>query len=496
MIFSAVHIRLSTGWPYVAIISAEDARRLGVHPFDRVNIRFKSKVFHTILDISDTQFPVKPGEIGLFNELYNAMGSVEGCEVSVTPASKPDSIRYIHKKMNGFQLTKEEVFEIVKDITDRKLSNIEMTYFVTAAYINEFTWNEVVWLTEAMIKTGRQLRFNGSTVVDKHCIGGVPGNRTTMLIVPIIAANGLMIPKTSSRSITSPAGTADTMEVLADVNLGFEGMKEVTISCGGCIAWGGEVDLAPADDQIIKIEHPMSIDAEGQLLASVIAKKASVHAKHLLIDIPFGLYAKCKTPSSAKALGEKFLKLGNYFGLDTHIVITDGSQPIGNGIGPALEAIDVMKVLSNASDAPADLKAKSIFLAGKILEMAGKAKQGEGLELARKTIDYGVALKKMDQIIDAQGRRVGHYTDIQIGKHTFEHSAKRRGIVGAINTSAIASIAKAAGAPLDKGAGIRVHKHCGDKVSKGETLFTIYAESSCKLAQAEEILKQAEPYSY
>ncbi len=493
----AVHkLMLATGWPFVVILNENDARALGVHPFDRLNVRLNNRQWNTVLDVAKSGFPVKPGQMGVFEELSNTMGSREGTIVSVTPAPKPTSLRYIKKKMAGFQLNRKEIFEIVKDITERHLTDIEMTYFVTAFYINTMTENEIVWLTDAMVRTGRRLDFGRGKIVDKHCIGGIPGNRTTMIIVPIIAANGFLIPKTSSRSITSPAGTADTMEVLADVALDIGKFKRIVKKVGGCIAWGGSVSLAPADDQIIRIEHPLSIDAEGQLIASVLAKKASVGSTHLLIDIPYGLFAKCKTLNAAKRLGDKFLSVGNRFGLKTHVVLTEGIEPIGNGIGPALEAIDVMKVLANARDAPLDLKAKSLYLAGVMLEMVGRAQKGKGFELARATVESGMALKKMNEIIDAQGRRVKDYSKIQVGEHRFEHCATHNGTVKGINLNSISSVAQAAGAPLDKGAGILLHKHIGDKVRPREKIFTVYAESKFKLVAAKEALKDSECFDY
>jgi thymidine phosphorylase len=494
MRFKVKRIKLSTGWPHIAILERSDATALGLHPVDRVKLSNNRKSEIAILDVSSSSDLVKKGEIGVFDELSKAIGDVPWVKLSHMP--KPASLEFIKKKMEGYQLTRLELLEIVKDITLRNISDVELTYFVSACAINMLTDEEIIWLTEAMIATGEQLSFRRGIVVDKHCIGGIPGNRTTMLITPIIAANGLLMPKTSSRSVTSPAGTADTMEVLCEISIPVHRLKSIVKKVGGCVAWGGEVKLAPADDQIINIEHPLSIDSEGQMLASVIAKKASVGSKHLLIDIPYGPEAKCRTHNAAKKLGEKFLWLGEKFGMNTHVAITDGSQPIGNGIGPALEAIDVMKVLENHPEAPLDLKAKVCYLAGIILEMVGKAQEGQGFELARATIESGRALEKMNQILDAQGRKIWHFSEIKLGKLRHTVRAKQKGEVSSVSVQAVSEIAKAAGAPLDNGAGVYLYKHVGDTVKRNDILFCIYAVSKGKLDLAVQELKKHKVIGY
>ena len=222
--------------------------------------------------------------------------------------------------------------------------------------MHELDINESVSLTKAMINTGEILKLNKYPVMDMHCIGGVAGNRTTMIIVPIVASAGLTIPKTSSRSITSPAGTADTMEVLSNVSFSIKEIKKVIRKTNACLVWGGSVNLAPADDKIIRIEHPVSLDPEGQLLASILAKKRSASATHLLIDIPIGKGSKIENRKKALHLKRLFESISKKLGIKIKVIITDGSQPVGNGIGPGLEARDVLWVLKNDSKQPLDLK--------------------------------------------------------------------------------------------------------------------------------------------
>ena len=226
-------------------------------------------------------------------------------------------------------------------------------------------------LTKAMASHGDILKLDKYPVIDKHSIGGIPGNRTTMVLVPIIAAAGLTIPKTSSRSITSPAGTSDAMEVLAKVAFPIKKMKQIIEKTNGCIVWGGSLNLAPADDKIINVERTLEIYAESQLLASIMAKKYSVSSTHILIDIPIGEGTKVRTKAEALKLKKNFKEIGKKLRKHVKVIITDGSQPIGNGIGPALEARDVLWLLKRDKRRPIDLEKKCVMMICEIFRMVG-----------------------------------------------------------------------------------------------------------------------------
>jgi thymidine phosphorylase len=334
------------------------------------------------------------------------------------------------------------------------------------------TSGELLALTESMSKAGTQLNWNRPIVVDKHCIGGIPGNRTSMVVVPIVAAHGLTIPKTSSRAITSPAGTADTMEVLARVDLGVDEMREVVTACHGCLVWGGHVNLSPADDILISVERPLSLDTREQMVASIMSKKIAAGSTHLLIDLPVGPAAKLNSAMQAMRLRKLFEFVGDHFGISVEVVTTDGRQPIGNGIGPVLEARDVMAVLSNDPKAPADLREKSLRLAAHLLEYDPELRGGSGYTRARELLDSGAALKQMQKIIDAQGPSVCR-TDL--GSLTADVAATSDGIVAGIDCLRLNRLARTAGAPIDKGAGISIFKKIGDRVEKGEPLYRVHS---------------------
>jgi putative thymidine phosphorylase len=380
--FKVQKIYIATGGTFVAIMNKLDAHRLDWHTGDRIGISIGGRKTVAVLDITASAKVVKPESIGLMEDVADVLHVKTAAEVHVSLEEKPHSLSIIKKKLDGKTLTADELHTVIQDIVDNKLTSIEITYFVAAGYVRGFTLDETVDMTKAMINTGEVFKPNKHPVIDKHCIGGVPGNRTTMVVVPMLIAAGYCVPKTSSRSITSPAGTADTMEVLAKVDLPIERIKVVVDKCGGCMTWGGAVNLAPADDKIITVEHPLSVDAEGQLLASIMAKKGSMSSTHIIIDIPVGKGAKIEKLTQAWHLGRQFKRVGKRLGMKMQVMITDGSQPIGNGIGPALEARDVLYVLQNHPSAPKDLKEKSIVVAAEVFKKfpLNNAHKGKELE--------------------------------------------------------------------------------------------------------------------
>ena len=352
--------------------------------------------------------------------------------------------------------------------------------------------DEVLCLTRAMAASGERIDWHEPLVADKHCIGGVPGNRTSMLIVPIVAAHGMFIPKTSSRAITSPAGTADTMEVLARVELSPDRLNSIVRNERGCLAWGGTARLAPVDDILISVERPLSLDSPGQLVASILAKKLAAGATHLLIDIPMGPSAKVRSQIEALQLRKLFEFVGDRVGLHLEVMITDGNQPVGRGIGPVLEARDVMLVLENDPDQPRDLREKALQLASRILEFDPDVRGGQGYTLARDILESGRALEKMRSIIDAQGR---NEVSREVGHLCRNIEANRDGTVTAIDNLQMARIARLAGAPMDIGAGVDLHRKVGDVVSRGDTLYAIYADFDADFVFAIEAASQNTGFS-
>ena len=477
-------LKWSAGLP-VAMLDKKTAKKIGVHTKDRIFIKTHLKEISTIIDTIEGL--VGKNEIAVSSELKKRLGLKIGQKVEVGLGPTPKSMIFIKKKLNKKSLSEKEINEIINDIVNNSLSEPEIALFVSAMYKQGMTLKETIYLINAILKSGNKLALKNRFVVDKHSIGGIPGNRTTPIVVSICAAAGLVTPKTSSRAITSAAGTADVIETIAKVEFSIKELKKIVKKTNACIVWGGALGMVPADSRIIKIEKILKIDPDAQLLASIMSKKLAVGSKYILIDIPYGKTAKVNK-TRALSLKKKFEQLGKHFKKKLKVILTDGSQPIGNGIGPALELVDIIKVLDSKKRGPRDLEKKSLFLSGKLLEMTGKTKKG--IKLAEEILYSGKAFKKFKQIIKAQK---GNLKKIGSAKFKKDILSKKTGKIFEINNKKINSLARVAGCPVDKFAGLYLYFHIGEKIKKREKLLTIYSESNSRLKHAIKFYEKEKP---
>lgn len=478
-------LELNAGGKMIGIINEKDALELGVHPLDKIVLSKGSN--KVTLTVDTAKSFVKPGTILLYSDVKEIMRIKSGATVRVESRKPLVSKLYIRKKTDNQELSYLELRTIIDDVIARNLNDLELASFVTALHIHGLTINESIALSKAMIETGKSIKFPG-TVVDKHSVGGVPGDKTSMLVVPVIAACGLTIPKTSSRSITSPAGTADRMEILAPVNLHTDEIKKVVKRTHGCLVWGGAVDLAPADDLLIRIEHPLGLDP--LLLPSVMSKKKSVGCKYLVVDIPTGPGSKIESKEEAEKLAKSFLEIGRSMGIKVDCAVTRADQPVGYAVGPALEAREALMVISNISKS--DVFDKAASIAGILLGMAGKGNK----KIAELMIKSGKAERKLREIIEAQGGNPKIRPDeIDVGAHRFSVRSKISGVISEISNMAIVDICRTSGTPKDRGAGMLLNKKINDSVKKGEILFTIFAEKRSKLNASIKAAKSYEIYN-
>ena len=392
----------------------------------------------------------------------------------------PVSAPALRAKVFGQRLGDSDFLALMQDTVDNRLSDIELAAFVTACAGERLDHEETVALTRAMIAVGQRIDWGSGAVLDKHCVGGLPGNRTTPIVVAIVAAAGHRIPKTSSRAITSPAGTADTKEVMAPVMLDMAAMRRVVELEGGCIVWGGNVGLSPADDMLIRVERPLDFDSDGQLVASVLSKKAAAGSTHVLIDIPVGVTAKVRSAEAADSLEARLLTTAQALGLTLAVLRTDGRQPVGYGIGPALEARDVLAVLRGDADAPLDLRERALDLAGALLDLSPGAEPGRGRGAALALLDSGAALRKFLAICEAQGG----FSEPTLAPHTRPVLARRGGQLRDVDNRRLAKIAKLAGAPSSVTAGIDCRLRLGQRIRAGEPLFQVHAQTPGELEYA------------
>ena len=445
----------------------------------RVEVRHNGKAIIATLSVTTSDL-LGPDEASLSEVAWMLIGAGEGDLVRLSHAPPVESLRHVRAKVYGEHLDAAPVRAIVRDIVAGQYSDIDLAAFVTAFAGSHADAAETTSLTRAMIDTGERLYWGRSPIVDKHCVGGLPGNRTSMIVTPIVAACGLTMPKTSSRAITSPAGTADAMETVAPVDLDLAQMRRVVEREGACIVWGGRVRLAPADDIIISVERPLDLDSGTQLVASVLSKKIAAGSTDVVIDMPIGPTAKVRSPAAADVLEGLFGAVAKALAINLRVVRTDGTEPVGRGIGPALEARDALAVLQQAADAPSDLRDRALMLAGQVLELGGVVRAGLGCARASDVLTSGAALRKFDSICEAQGGRrappVAHFThDVR---------ATRRGRITGIDNRRLARIAKLAGAPRAAAAGLTLDHKVGATIERDERLLTIHAESAGELDYA------------
>jgi len=487
MLLKVKSLNILTGRP-VAIIHQETAKVLSVSQGDRIRVKHEHSMT-AIVNIAEGILGEK--EIYLSKEVTRHINAKENYAIEVNAEPPPHTTRFILEKLNDQELDYEKLHSIVGDIVHNTLTEAEIAYFVSGIYTNGMTDKETSNFTKAIVDFGKTIQPKGN-VYDKHSIGGIAGNRTTPIIVSICMAAGLTMPKTSSRAITSAAGTADVIETLAKVEFNLGELNNIIKKTGGCMVWGGALGLAPADDKIIRVEKLIRLDPESQLIASILSKKLAVRSKGVLIDISYGKSAKKKTKLEAEKFKKKFERIAKKLRLKLKVALTDGSQPVGNGVGPVLEARDVLLVLSRSPQKPLDLERKSVNLAGMILEMSGKAKKGKGSALAKKLLESGKAMEKFKEVIIAQKGEV----DLEKLKPGDFHCAilsKKSGVVKEIDNRLISEVARAAGCPTDKSSGIYLHVHVGFKIKKGEPLLSLYAETKEKLGFARRRYERLKP---
>ncbi len=409
------------------------------------------------------------------------------------------AIDAIKKKLVGKQLSYNEIFAIMDEIANQRLGPVLTTYFAAAGFKEGFNDEELYHLTRAMVDTGPKLHLAG-IVADKHSTGGVAGTRTTMILVPIIAAAGFQIPKTSSRAITSPSGTADTMEVVAPVTFTPRRIEQLVKKAGGCIVWGGHLGLAPADDMLIQVEQPLAFESFDKIIVSIMAKKVASGATHLVLDIPVGPTMKIQHFKDAEVITKKFSLLAKKFNIKLVFDVNEQRQSAGRGVGPVLEARDVFQVLEQVPERPLALENKALRLASKLLSICfadtPAKKKLDAEEVARDMLVSGKALAKMREIIKVQGGDAEVVSaKLLPGSNKHEHKAARKGRVVAIHNRQITVICRILGCPTDKRAGMYLNRKLEEAVDKGDILTTLYSSDKWRLKEAAETLKNVPVYT-
>jgi len=482
---------ISTEFPIV-VLHEDIIKKLEIEHLNRVLLKTSSLDKVCIVDSSVSY--IEPDVIGVFKNTADELNLKDSEIVEIQTTSLPKSIDYINKKVKNKTLTKEEIKSIVEDTNNNLLSETELSSFITSVYINSLNLEETINLCDAFVNIGDKINFDEPVILDKHSIGGING-RVSMILSPIISSLGYKIPKTASRSITSAAGTADVMEVLAPVTFNISEIKELIKKVHGIVVWEGKFDLCPVDNTFIKIEHALNINPEGIMIASILSKKKSMGVTHLVIDIPVGRQVKVKDKENGERLAKKFVEIGKSLGIKIKALLTDGENPSGDAFGPALEAKEALEILEGKYFS--NLAEKACVLSGELLSLVNDYDSKKGYEIAKEQITSGKALEKFKEIIKAQGGNTFKSEDITLGKYKLEITEnKEGGKIIDFNVHTLTEVTRIAGAPYDKGAGLKVIVKLGQVVKTGDTLFEVYSDSEDKLSFVKDYLENHSALSY
>ncbi len=494
--FKTKKLDISAGDPLVVVVNSKDAHEYGLHQGGKVHMCWKDICLYVAVDFSDSV--VNPGEIGMFAEVWEKYRIPADDIVSLDIPHPPKSMESIRKKLRGESLTYDEIYQVMDDITNRRLSSIEMTYFAASSYNPGFNEQEIYYLTKAMAETGDILDFSDGDpsrkVIDKHSIGGIPAKGVTPVLVSICACfDGVVLPNTSSRAITTPAGTSDMLEVVMPVTLSKEEIMRVVREENACLVWGGSFDLAPADDFLINIERPLNIESHDKFLVSIVAKKAAMKLTHLLVDVPYGEGAKVIDKSEVEKVDESFRILCEKFGIKLDVYTRESMGPDGYGVGPTLEMRDLLRIFERHERRPKILESVIIDMTGRLLELADVVPVGKGASEARSKLESGEAEEKFWSIAMSQGaEKKIRSEDLILAEFTHEVKAEKSGIISRIGNREVVDIARGLGAPFIKEAGMYFHKLCGEEVKAGETVFTMYATSEERLEVGMEVMERVD----
>ncbi|MCC7303911.1 thymidine phosphorylase [bacterium] len=457
------------------------ADQYGIKDGDLLDLFFVGHETGATAIITDTI--VDDGHIGIPASVWNRFPVSELDRVAMEIQGQAKSIKSIRKKIKGEKLSYDEIREIMYDIAKRRLSPIEMTYFASTSYNPGFDEEEMFNLTKAMADTGIILDFSqkGGMVVDKHSIGGLPSKGVTPVIVALLSSLGFVVPNTSTRAITAPAGTTDVLETLMPVALSEEEIKRVVNEVNGCLVWGGGLDLAPADDILIQIEKPLHIESYDKFVVSIIAKKLAAGCKYVLLDLPYGETAKVPDKDVAR-VAKMFEDLFVKFNIRVFVYKRKALGPDGNGIGPILEARDVLWILERDKRRPIGMENLALDMAAQLIALTGKYTYQGAHEILRETLENGEANKQFWKIAKAQGaQEIKKSNELLAGHYTYDIKSTKSGIIRSFDNHLIVQVTRALGAPYAKGAGIYLHRQIGDRIAEGEAIATLYAEAQSRI---------------
>jgi AMP phosphorylase len=488
---SSRKLDVRAGDAMIAIINETDAAENGVNIGDKVSLEFTGQRKPIIVSLDTTDSIVDEGEIGFFEDVWEKyrLKFGEVVKINLVPSSK--AIASIRKKLLGGKLNYEEIYCIIKDIATDQLGTTLTTYYAAAGYAPGFDEEEMYYMTKALSETGDILKFDG-IVADKHSIGGVAGKGITPLVVPIVSCiDGVVVPNTSTRAVTSASATTDMLEVIMPMSFTKQELESMILKNNSFMVWGGGLDLAPADDKIIQVQKPLGIESIDKFVASIVAKKVAQGVNHVVFDVPMGKGAKIETEEEFQKVKSHFERVCGKFGIKVRIHRRDVRGIDGNAVGPALECREFLRVYERDERRSLQLEEDALQIAGDLIELCGKAQQGEGYVRAKQILESGDAFQKLKQIVKFQGGNENLSSNtLEIGGITWDFISEHEGKIEGINNKKVFEVCVALGNPRIKEAGMYFYKKPGEEVKKGDKLVTLFATTDNRMQLGRRVLEE------
>ena len=497
-IFSAriVSFDIQNGNGHIVMLNAEQASDYGIKDNDKISLIRKGQEF--VVDVALTDKYVQANEIWVTNDFLAEYPIMEGDTVLVSfVKNNPLSMQAIRKKLLWKRITDEEIDAVIEDVKDNKIPDLVLAYYVATSFFYKSDVHELAYTTKATAYTWDMYRFPW-IVAGKYCIWWVPGNETTMIVIPILASLWITVPKSFSKAITSPAATWECVNVLMDIEFDKQEVIRLTDKVGACLVWNEKLNLAPVNDRIIKVSAPLGMEPYARMISSIMAKNYAMGINHCLIDIPMWPTAKVATMKDAKRVAKRFKEIWEYLWIKMDVEITDWSEPIGKWVWACLQAREALRILQQHKNRSEDLEKKVIFLASKLLVLCGAANSMKNAEnLVKAQLSNWEAWKKMQEIIKAQnGNPNIKSEDIQLGKFSHDIIATKDCRIKKVDMKHLNTMVRWLWAPKQYQAGIYLHKKLWDKVKKGEVIYTMYSNSANKLSLIKEMQKEKDFYTY
>lgn len=412
----------------------------------------------------------------------------------------------IRKKRDGKELADSEIYEVIKGYTNGEIKDYHMSALCMAIYYKGMTDRETAVLTDAMAKSGDTLDLSelGNKTVDKHSTGGV-GDKTTLIVAPLVASLGGITAKMSGRGLGHTGGTVDKLESISGYKTEMTSDEFMsTVKTHGIAVIGQSKNLAPADKMLYALRDvTATVDSLPLIASSIMSKKLAAGAKNIVLDVKVGSGAFMKTPEEARALAEMMVSIGKHNGRNVSAVLTNMDEPLGFGIGNSIEVKEALSVLKGGG--PDDLREVCITLASEMLALVNGVDRKKAYNDAKNALSSGLALQKFEEWIGAQGGSLDMIDDESLFptcKFSHEVRANRSGYIASVNAESVGTSSVILGAgradkndAIDHAAGIILRKKVGEYVNAGETIAEIFTDREDAVSIVSEKLLKAYIFS-